>query len=104
MRLGSFASAEATTGFALWIPTTFEKVDETLSVFALLLLIGSLGFVQSCDRGGLLSLGLQHILCRRPNKNKNPHRLMIGTDLIEIAYVVSSSVSSVTGISTPSRS
>ena len=29
MRLGDFASAEATTGFALWIPTTFEKVDET---------------------------------------------------------------------------
>ena len=29
MRLGSFAPAGATTGFALWIPTTFEKVDET---------------------------------------------------------------------------
>ena len=39
MRLGYFASAEATTGFALWIPTTFEKVDETLSVLVLLLLL-----------------------------------------------------------------
>ncbi len=38
MRLGCFASAEATTGFALWIPTTFEKVDETLSVWVCLVL------------------------------------------------------------------
>ena len=51
MRLGYFASAEATTGFALWIPTTFEKVDETLSVFSLLLLFGSSGFVPCCRRG-----------------------------------------------------
>ncbi len=51
MCLGSFASAEATTGFALWIPTTFEKVDETLGVFALLLLLGSAGFVPCCRRG-----------------------------------------------------
>ena len=40
LRKGSFAPAGATTGFALWIPTTFEKVDETLSVLALLLLLG----------------------------------------------------------------
>ena len=38
MRLGCFASADATTGFALWIPTTFEKVDETLSVWVCLVL------------------------------------------------------------------
>ena len=61
MRLGDFAPAGATTGFALWIPTTFEKVDETLSVFALLLLFRSSGFVLCCDCGGLLSLGLQQI-------------------------------------------
>ncbi len=29
--LGNFASAEATKGFALWTPTTFEKVDETFA-------------------------------------------------------------------------
>ena len=50
MRLGCFASAEATTGFALWIPTTFEKVDETLNVLVLLLLLGSAGFVPCCRR------------------------------------------------------
>ena len=68
--LGSFASAEATTGFALWIPTTFEKVDETLSVFALLLLFGSSDFVQSCDRGGTPFYSLQQTSDRRHQKNK----------------------------------
>ena len=68
MRLGDFASAEATTGFALWIPTTFEKVDETLSVFALLLLFGSSGFVLCCDRGGLLSLRFSAYLMPPPPK------------------------------------
>ena len=51
MCLGSFAPAGATTGFALWIPTTFEKVDETLNVLVLLILPGSAGFVPCCRRG-----------------------------------------------------
>ncbi len=29
--LGYFALARATKGFALWTPTTFEKVDETFA-------------------------------------------------------------------------
>ena len=59
----------------------------SIKVFTLLLLFGSLGFVQSCDCGGNVSYSSQQNLNRRPNKkrkksykmnltNKNPAKFI----------------------------
>ena len=57
-------------GFALWIPTTFEKVDETLSVWVLLLLFGLSGFCYAATAAACYPTIYGKFNAAAPQKNK----------------------------------
>ena len=50
-----------------------KRLDRNFYMGALLLLLGSSGFVLCCDCGGNVSYSLRQTSNRRPNKNKNPN-------------------------------